>query len=74
MSARPPAISNAPVNAQDYELEHARMRQLLREIRDANPTCSDAAQSIWSNRAWAGHYRDIQRKARLLLQEIDHGF
>lgn len=52
--------------------QNARMLDCLREIRDAHPTCGEESQSAWSNRVWCGEYRDLQRKARLVLRELGY--
>ncbi|WP_333828283.1 hypothetical protein [Pararhodobacter sp.] len=50
--------------------EHAAMREALREIADAAPTCGEESQTTWSNRVWADKFRDLQRIARARLKEL----
>lgn len=65
---RPP-ISIAP---DDIAREHAALLSCLKRIAKAHPTCGDSATAAFVNRVWAGHFRDIQRDARMTLKELGH--
>lgn len=51
---------------------NADMIACLRRIANAHPTCGDSAISAFVNRVWAGHFRDIQRDARVTLKGLGY--
>ncbi|MFN3953221.1 MAG: hypothetical protein ACK4LQ_02130 [Pararhodobacter sp.] len=52
--------------------ENRELVDCLRRIANAAPTCGEEAQTAWSNRVWAGKFRDLQREARCTLRALGH--
>lgn len=52
--------------------ELADYRATLIAIRDQLPACSAEAEEVWSQRVWAGKFRDLQGLARKILRKHGH--
>lgn len=56
-----------PMNAEIAELVAT-----LQEIASRLPTTSAESETAWSNRAWCGEFRDLQRIARTKLEKLGY--
>lgn len=52
------------------QAENAALKDALRTIAGHLPACSPESETAWSNRVWAGHFRDLQRIAMTTLDRL----